>query len=158
MSAQTLCACSALPHVLNTITIGDDVYCEGALVAAVLFDDIVDMDVDEIWVVRIIDSQQLRPPKNIGQGLENLCMLFAATVGEANVELFRYRAKELGWRGRIVEVPVSSSISYDWTYSNLDLGVSEGYRETDKAIASYKQSKQPLRLVSNESLQSCVWD
>ena len=50
-------------------------------------------DLEEIWVCRIVDSKQIRKPENLDDGLANLCQLFAATVGEDDVKLFKYHVR-----------------------------------------------------------------
>ena len=84
-----LCACSALPFIEETVEIGGVTYCEGALVDTVNFESLLEEhpDMDEIWVVRIVDSKQIRKPENLHDALANLCQLFAATVGEDDVKL-----------------------------------------------------------------------
>ena len=52
------------------------------------------MTLDEIWVSRIVDSKQIRKPKNLHDALANLCQLFAATVGEDDVKLFKYHVRQ----------------------------------------------------------------
>jgi predicted acylesterase/phospholipase RssA len=137
LDARTLCACSALPFIEETIVIGEDTFCEGALVHTMNFERLLEdhPDLDEVWIVRIVDRSQVRPPKTLHQSLENAYMLFAASLGQANVELFRYHARELGWRGRIIELPVSPKVNFDWNHGNLDLGVSEGYAAATAVFA-----------------------
>jgi predicted acylesterase/phospholipase RssA len=98
MSAASLCACSALPFIEQTVQIDGVPYCEGALVDTVNFFHLLkdhhnpdDGDaLEEIWVSRIVDANQIRKPKNLHDSLANLCELFAATVGEDDVKLFKY--------------------------------------------------------------------
>jgi predicted acylesterase/phospholipase RssA len=140
IDAQSLCACSALPFVEGTVDIDGDTYCEGALIDTVNFKQLLDdhSDLDEIWISRIVDAAQVRAPKNITEALGNLCMLFAATVGEDDIKLFKYHVKEDNkWKGRIVEIKVDASINFDWTHSNLDNGRAAGYRATDMALKGY---------------------
>lgn len=142
MNAQTLCACSALPFVESTVDIGGDTYCEGALIDTVnfwrLLEDNKDDPLDEIWISRIVDAQQVRAPRNITEALGNLCMLFAATVGEDDIKLFRMHVdKDQTWNGRIVEVEVHADISFEWNHKNLEDGRNAGYRATDEALKSY---------------------
>ena len=96
ISSASLCACSALPYVEETVQIGDDIYCEGALIDTVNFKQLLEdhPDLDEVWVNRIVDAGQVKPPQNIADALANLCMLFAATVGEDDIKLFRYHVQE----------------------------------------------------------------
>ena len=97
---RTLCACSALPFVEGTVEIGGVTYCEGALVDTVNFESLLEEHhkpphdkLDEIWVSRIVNSKQIRKPENLHDALANLCQLFAATVGEDDVKLFKYHVR-----------------------------------------------------------------
>ncbi len=100
VSAESLCACSALPYIEQTIKVDGETYCEGALVDTVNFYDLLkdhhhpDDPLDEIWVSRIVDVHQIRKPANLHDALANLCELFAATVGEDDVKLFKYHVHE----------------------------------------------------------------
>ncbi len=98
ITAQSLCACSALPFIEETVKIDGTTYCEGALVDTVNFEGLVDLrvgerKVDEIWISRIVDSKQVRKPENLHDALANLCQLFAASVGEDDVKLFKYHVR-----------------------------------------------------------------
>jgi predicted acylesterase/phospholipase RssA len=141
ITPASLCACSALPFVEETVEIGGDIYCEGALVDTVNFKQLLEdhPDLNEVWVSRIVTAGQVRPPKNIADALGNLCMLFAATVGEDDIKLFRYHVKEEGkWHGDIIEIEVSNEVNFEWSHSNLDLGRRQGYAATEKALQSYR--------------------
>jgi predicted acylesterase/phospholipase RssA len=151
ITAESLCACSALPFVEQTVEINGDTYCEGALIDTVNFYQLIEdhPDLDEIWVNRIVDAQQVRAPRNLADALGNLCMLFAATVGEDDVKLFRFHVatatEEKKWRGKIVEMEVSDTINFDWTHSNLKLGREAGYRAVEKVLQTYKPEPAPKR-------------
>ena len=151
ITASTLCACSALPFIEETVKIDGDTYCEGALVDTVNFWSLLaehhkppDDKLDEIWVVRIVDSTQVRKPDNLHDALANLCQLFAATVGEDDVKLFKYHVEydpepEKGpWGGTVVEIHVPSGINFKWNHSNLDKGRKLGREAAVKAIAAYE--------------------
>jgi len=93
---------------------------------------------DEIWVSRIVDSQQIRKPENLHDALANLCQLFAATIGEDDVKLFKYHLKEEKcWPGTVVEVHVPGHINFKWNHSNLDSGRKLGRAAAQQAIAAY---------------------
>ena len=139
IDASTLCACSALPFIEGTVEIDGVTYCEGALVDTVNFDSLLEEhpDLEEIWVSRIVDSKQIHKPKNLHDALANLCQLFAATVGEDDVNLFKYhvrcdkkseKEKERTKKLKIVEIHVPGHINFKWNHSNLDNGrrVGEG--------------------------------
>jgi len=154
INASTLCACSALPFIEETVKIGEDTYCEGALVDTVNFRSLIEVHprIHEIWVVRIVDSKQIRKPDNLHDALANLCQLFAATVGEDDVKLFKYHVQydkpETGkepWRGTIVEIHVPAGINFKWNHSNLDKGRRLGRKAAKEAIAAYQaRDKKPL--------------
>jgi len=140
IDAETLCACSALPFIETTVMIGDHEYCEGALVDTVNFWHLLDdhPDLDEIWVSRIVDAQQIRRPKDLHDALANLCQLFAATVGEDDVKLFEYHVKEdKKWTGTIIEVCVDSKIDFEWSHANLDFGRERGRLAAQAAYDKY---------------------
>jgi predicted acylesterase/phospholipase RssA len=152
INAASLCACSALPFVEGTVQIdGDndgDVYCEGALVDTVNFQKLLEdhPDLDEIWISRIVDAQQIREPKNLHDALANLCQLFAATVGEDDVKLFKYHVREDNkWRGTIVEIRVARNIDFTWSHENLELGQTGGFEAADQAYKKYRAGKAPER-------------
>lgn len=144
ITSASLCACSALPYIEETVEIDGDIYCEGALVDTVNFERLLEdhPDLDEIWISRIVDAKQVRPPRNIAEALGNLCMLFAATVGEDDVKLFRYHVQEdKKWQGHIYEIKVADVINFQWSHANLDCGRKAGYAATSKVLEDYKRDK-----------------
>jgi predicted acylesterase/phospholipase RssA len=163
IDARSLCACSALPFIEGTVEIGKFTYCEGALVDTVNFESLIeehhnppDDKLDEIWVSRIVDSKQIREPKNLHDALANLCQLFAATVGEDDVKLFKYHVqydnrapgkkdkngkKPKLWNGTVIEIQVPGHINFKWNHSNLENGRELGKAAAQQAIDAYKEQK-----------------
>jgi predicted acylesterase/phospholipase RssA len=160
ITAESLCACSALPFVEETVEIGGTTYCEGALVDTVNFEGLVDLQVrgkplDEIWISRIVDSKQIRKPENLHDALANLCQLFASSVGEDDVKLFKYHVRydnrecddsedkdpEHVWNGTVVEIHVPGHINFKWNHSNLDKGRELGRLAAEQAIKKYNEEK-----------------
>src|SRR3984885_2495296 len=151
INASTLCACSALPFVEETVKIDGDTYCEGALVDTVNFQTLIENhghEIDEIWVSRIVDSKQVRKPEDLHDALANLCQLFAATVGEDDVELFKYHVRcpqfNVGgkpWAGTVVEIHVPGHINFKWNHSNLDASRELGKAAAKQAIEAYRNYK-----------------
>ena len=142
---STLCACSALPFIEETVEMGRKTYCEGALVDTVNFESLLEEhdDLEEIWVSRIVDSKQIRKPENLHDALANLCQLFAATVGEDDVRLFKYHVKcdePRKWTGTVVEIHVPAHINFKWNHSNLDHGRALGKAAAEEAIAAYNDA------------------
>ncbi|MGF1474386.1 MAG: patatin-like phospholipase family protein [Geminicoccaceae bacterium] len=140
ITTQTLCACSALPYIEETVEMNGEVYCEGALVQTVNFDQLLSdhPDLEEVWISRIVDDGQVRIPENLYQGLGNLAMLFAANLGKDDVDMFRHHAAQRDWRGRIMELRVSSAVNFDWSHSNLDTGLKAGYTAADDLVRQYE--------------------
>jgi len=167
INARTLCACSALPFIEGTVEIDGVTYCEGALVDTVNFESLLeehhnppDDKLDEIWVSRIVDSKQIRKPENLHDALANLCQLFAATVGEDDVRLFKYHVrcdrhqpgkngknkkngkKKDPWNGIVVEIHVPGHINFKWNHSNLENGRELGKAAADQAFNMYKEHEE----------------
>jgi predicted acylesterase/phospholipase RssA len=147
INASTLCACSALPFIEETVEMDGVTYCEGALVDTVNFESLIEEhgdELDEIWVSRIVDTKQIRKPENLHDALANLCQLFAATVGEDDVKLFKYHVQydkpESGkrWKGTVVEIHVPAHIDFKWNCRNLDRGRKLGRAAAEEAIAAYR--------------------
>lgn len=142
MTKQSMGACSALPFIIQTTEIDGDPYCEGALVRTVDFSDLLEAhpELEEVWIVRIVDPRQVRPQKNLYDAMNNLCMLFAGALGEANVQEFEDKVNQKRGkknRVRIYPIEVSHDINYDWTRSNLQNGIDQGYMFAEQEIKKY---------------------
>ena len=103
-------------------------------------------DLEEIWVSRIVDSKQIRKPENLHDALANLCQLFAATVGEDDVKLFKYhvRSRRKISIGKdeavtVVEIHVPGHINFKWNHSNLENGRELGRAAAEQAIKAYNE-------------------
>ncbi len=140
ITGETLCACSALPYIEEPVVIGGETYCEGATVDTVNFKNLLENhpDLDEVWVSRILDVEQVRKPENLLDALNNLVMLFAATTSEDDVRLFKTHLKAERPDIRLIEIPVAFNIDYDWTWSNLDRGIRDGWDAADTVLAAYR--------------------
>jgi predicted acylesterase/phospholipase RssA len=144
IDAESLCACSALPYIEETVKFDNGpTYCEGALVDTVNFKNLLEdnPDLDEIWVSKIVNFQEIRAPKNIYDALGNLCMLFAATVGDDDIKLFKYHARldrDPPWLGEIIELDFGGKINFDWSHKNFDDGIVAGRHAAADAYAKYK--------------------
>lgn len=143
IGAETLCACSALPYIEEPVVIGGKTYCEGATVDTVNFEDLMKNhpDLDEVWVSRILDIKQVREPQNLYDALNNLVMLFAATTSEDDVKLFKHHVARDYPHVKVIEIPVAFNIDYDWSYSNLDRSIAEGYDAADEVVEAYQQGR-----------------
>jgi predicted acylesterase/phospholipase RssA len=158
IDSRTLCACSALPFIEGPVEIDGVTYCEGALVDTVNFASLIEEhhdpkgegkpkdQLDEIWVSRIVYSKQVRKPKDLHDALANLCQLLAATVGEDDVELFKYHVRHpksgnAPWAGKVIEIHVPGHINFKWNHSNLEAGQKLGRAAAKQAIEAYRNYK-----------------
>jgi predicted acylesterase/phospholipase RssA len=146
ITGQTLCACSALPYIEEPVEMNGKVYCEGATVDTVNFEDLLrnHPDLDEVWVSRILDRRQIHRPKNMLDALNNLVMLFAATTSEDDVKLFKFHIQETGANVRVVEIPVAANVDYNWTWSNLHRGIDDGYAAASATLLHYRNGTPAL--------------
>lgn len=140
ITARSLCACSALPYIEDTVEIDGDTYCEGATVDTVNFEHLLTNhpDLEEVWVSRILDRHQIRKPDNLYDALNNLVMLFAATTSEDDVKLFRFHLRRTRSKVKLVEIPVDHHINYDWTLSNLNRSMRDGYEAATEILRRYR--------------------
>ena len=144
ISAQSLCACSALPYIEESIVIGAYEYTEGALVDTVNFKNLLRdyPDLDEVWVNRIVDDSQVKSPRSLAGSLANLPMQFAAEVGEDDIKLFRQHVlNQSKMRPRVVEIPIrtNTGVDFEWNHSNLTRGRREGYAAVRRLLESDPQ-------------------
>jgi predicted acylesterase/phospholipase RssA len=150
INAASLCACSALPYIEKTVTMDGKIYCEGALIDTVNFENLLQdhPDLEEIWISRIVDANQVLPPRNLHDSLANLCELFCATVGEDDIEIFKYRLQlenKARWEKiKIVEIPVDSTINFEWSHSNLEHGIKAGEDAAERTYQAYMKEKGSL--------------
>lgn len=140
ITPKSLCACSALPYIEESVEIGGIEYTEGALVDTVNFAPLLrdHPDIDEVWVNRIVDDSQVKPARDLAGALGNLPMQFAAEVGEDDVKLFRqHLLNQTMMRPRVVEIPIrkDTQVTFDWKYSNLKQGFREGYEAAKSLLA-----------------------
>jgi hypothetical protein len=83
--------------------------------------------------------------ENLHDALANLCQLFAATVGEDDVKLFKYHVKcdePRKWTGTVVEIHVPAHINFKWNHSNLENSRELGYEAAKQAIQALSD-KEP---------------
>jgi predicted acylesterase/phospholipase RssA len=157
ISPESLCACSALPYIEETVTFDGSEYCEGALVDTVNFKNLLDdaplmlgdngAELDEIWVSKIVNQKQIRPPHNLCDAMGNLCMLFCATVGDDDVKLFKYHARlarKPPWTGQIVEMDFGAHTNFAWSQANFDKGYEVGWMAAQAAWDTYNRGEYKI--------------
>lgn len=140
ITPKSLCACSALPYIEESVEIDGIEYTEGALVDTVNFAPLLrdNQDIDEVWINRIVDENQVKPARDLAGALGNLPMQFAAEVGEDDVKLFREHLRnQTSMRPRVVEIPLrkNTQVTFEWKHSNLQQGFREGYEAVTSLLA-----------------------
>jgi predicted acylesterase/phospholipase RssA len=139
ISKRSLCACSALPFIEESVEINGDVYTEGALVDTVNFAHLLrdHPGLDEVWINRIVGEKQVKAPNNLCDSLGNLPMQFAAEVGENDIKLFRqHLLNQTSMRPRVVEIPMldTTKVNFDWSHANLRQGFNEGKEAVNRLL------------------------
>ncbi len=144
ITAQSLCACSALPFIEESVEIDGKTYCEGATVHTINFEHLMQNhpDIEEIWVSRILDRRQMGKPDNLYDALNNLIMLFAATNSENDIELFKYKLQDHQSHTKLIEIPVPLDVNYDWSHQNLTKSTSHGYQVTANILQDYRKAQR----------------
>jgi predicted acylesterase/phospholipase RssA len=139
ITAESLAANSALPFIEAPVLIDDTPFAEGALVHALTITDLLKNhpDLDEIWVCRLLDHRQLKPPETLLDALTNLIMTFAASLSASDVEVLRQNLAGHPHPCRLIEIPVSTGIDYHWTLANLENGIAEGEIAATQALENY---------------------
>jgi predicted acylesterase/phospholipase RssA len=143
ISPESLCACSALPFIEESVFIEPYEYIEGALVDTVNFANLLrdHPDLDEVWINRIVDDSQVKSPRGLAGALANLPMQFAAEVGENDIKLFRqHLLNQSHMRPRVVEIPIrpDTGVTFEWKHSNLMQGYSEG-RDAVRSLLEFDE-------------------
>ena len=143
ITPRSLCACSALPYIEESIFIDPYEYTEGALVDTVNFQNLLQdhQDLDEVWINRIVDHSQVKSPRSLADALANLPMQFAAEVGENDIKLFRqHLLNQSRMRPRVVEIPIrpDTKVTFEWKHSNLMQGFNEG-RDAVRRLLEFDQ-------------------
>lgn len=140
----SLGAASTILYYIETQTIDNEQYCEGAVVDTVNFKDLLTNhpDVDEIWVIKIDDYKTIKPPKNLFEAALLQVMAPFDTIADDDIKLFRYHLneynKEHSTNIKLIEVPMKyEALTYDWNYTNLYKGLEIGYEATKKRLDSY---------------------
>ncbi|MCP3942142.1 MAG: patatin-like phospholipase family protein [Desulfobacteraceae bacterium] len=148
IDADALMAGSSVLHYTENKTIDGEKYkyCEGAVIDTVNLDVLLDehQDLDEIWVVKITDYNEVTPPKNLIESALIGVMLPFDTIADDDIKLFTYRLKEFNQKNKkkikLIQMEMQyKKVNYNWNHSNLDEGIKIGYEGTLKSINKYKK-------------------
>jgi predicted acylesterase/phospholipase RssA len=150
ITMPALCASSALPYILSPVEVDGQTHIEGALVDSFCFEAVHEChdDINEIWVSRIVDHQQVREPANLLDALNNLIMLYAGTTSRNDIELFAHHinheelmdchaSRRKADPIEVLQLPVETSTTYLWSYENLDNSVRRSKESCLRFIENY---------------------
>ncbi|KQC11556.1 MAG: hypothetical protein APR62_09580 [Smithella sp. SDB] len=155
ISADALMAGSSVLEYTENRTIGGsfDKYCEGAVINTVELDTLLEHDhkgeLDEIWVVKIADYQEVKPPKNLIEAALTAVMLPFDTISDDDIEIFSHHLAQISdnEKTRLIKINMNyGTVNYHWNHSNLKEGIKTGYEGTIKAIEEYEARKKTLGL------------
>jgi hypothetical protein len=148
ISADALMAGSSVLEYTENRTIGEspDKYCEGAVINTVELDTLLNYDhrdeLDEIWVVKIADYQEVKPPQNLIEASLIAVMLPFDTISDDDIEIFSQQmmaASPIG-RAQLIRINMKyDAVNYHWSHANLREGIKTGYAGTIKAIEAYQR-------------------
>ncbi|MEN6623469.1 MAG: patatin-like phospholipase family protein, partial [Smithella sp.] len=139
ISADALMAGSSVLEYTKNRTIGDnpDKYCEGAVVNTVELDALLENDhknkIDEIWVVKICDYQEVKPPGNLIESALTAVMLPFDTISDKNIENFSHKLAQSHGRAKAKLININmnyGAVNYHWSHANLQEGIKTGYEGT----------------------------
>jgi len=156
ISADALMAGSSVLEYTQNRTIGKspDKYCEGAVINTVELGTLIEHDhkdeIDEIWVVKIADYQEVKPPQNLIEASLVAVMLPFDTISDDDIEIFtdHLRHSKDNEKTTLIKIHMNyGAVNYHWSHANLKEGIKTGYEGTLKAIEQYERQKiKPARL------------
>lgn len=154
IDADALMAGSSVLHYTENRTIDGEKYryCEGAVIDTVNLDVLLDehKDLDEIWVVKIADYNQVVPPKTLIDAELISVMLPFDTISDDDIKLFAHRLdkhnEETEKDIKLINIEIKyGKMNYHWNHSNLDQGIQAGYEGALKTISDYRENTSYTR-------------
>lgn len=121
--------------------------CEGAVSEVLNLNHLLDncSDVDEVWIMKILDYEEIKAPKNQLEADLLAVELPFITIADSNLKLFKYRLKERGLQERIkvVEIDVNfNELNFFWKQSTLKKGIEVGYQGAIETIRKYTEKRK----------------
>lgn len=156
ITMPALCAASALPYVMQPLELQGRLHMEGAVIDSFCLENVQDLhpELNEIWISRIVDHEQVQPPRHLLDALNNLIMLYAGTTSLNDVRRFadRHHQEEVLYalneaqQGRsghqphwieVIELPVWSGAQYYWTHENFDACIQASEQACMQSLRDY---------------------
>ncbi len=142
ITLDALKANSSILGYLQNREIDGDKYCEGSVVDTVNFKHLKEHihDLEEVWVLNILDYKTVRPPRNqLEADLLGVELPFT-TIAHDDVKLFECYVKQNGYANKIKVVRIDMSykdLDFFWKWSTLEKGIEIGYQGAVKTINDY---------------------
>jgi hypothetical protein len=158
---KVLKANSSILGYLENRKIDDDMYCEGSVADTVNFKSLLrnHPDLDEVWVINILDYKEITPPKNQLEADLLAVELPFITIAQDDIKLFRHHLKDLGLDSKIKIVEIKASykdLDFFWKQSTFQEGLKVGYDGAMKTIQQYSMEKKTTRKQKKEPLPFTV--
>jgi predicted acylesterase/phospholipase RssA len=152
ISLRALKANSSILGYLKNWDIDGDKYCEGAVADTVNFKDLLrnHPELNEVWVINILDYKEIKPPKNQLEADLLAVELPFTTIAHDDIKLFAFHLKEEGLDKKIKLVKINLSykdLDFFWKQSTLEKGIQVGYDGALATIKNYLDASQaPAKL------------
>lgn len=142
ISLRALKANSSILGYLENWEIDGDRYCEGAVADTVNFKDLIvnHPDLNEVWVINILDYKEIKPPKNQLEADLLAVELPFTTIAHDDIKLFDFYLKEAGLDKKIKLIKIDLSykdLDFFWKRSTLEKGIQVGYKGGVAAVKNY---------------------
>jgi hypothetical protein len=142
ISLRVLKANSSILGYLENWDIDGEKYCEGAVTDTVNFKDLLKNhpDLNEVWVLNILDYKEIKPPKNQLEADLLAVELPFTTIANDDIKLFEFYLKRDGWDKKIKVVKIDLTyrdLDFFWKQSTLEKGIQIGYNGAVATIKEY---------------------
>ncbi len=151
ITLRALKANSSILGYLENVDIDDQQYCEGAVADTVNFNDLLanHPDLNEVWVINILDYKEIKPPKNQLEADLLAVELPFATIAHDDIKLFAFHLKEAGLDKKIKLIKIDLSykdLDFFWKHSTLEKGIQVGYEGALATIHDYLSASKVVRM------------
>jgi hypothetical protein len=153
ITLSALKANSSILGYLENIEIDDQKYCEGAVADTVNFNDLLinHPDLNEVWVINILDYKEIKPPKNQLEADLLAVELPFTTIAHDDIKLFAFHLKKAGWDKKIKLIKIDLSykeLDFYWKRSTLEKGIQVGYEGALATIHDYLSTAKVVRMAA----------
>lgn len=151
ISLRALKANSSILGYMQNWDIDGEKYCEGAVADTVNFKDLLrnHPDLNEVWVINILDYKEIKPPKNQLEADLLAVELPFTTIAHDDIKLFDFYLKEAGLNKKIKLIKINLSykeLDFFWKQSTLEKGIQVGYNGAVATIKEYMHAfETPFR-------------